>query len=243
MAKETALAKVEQYAILQRPTEQVKRVMQENVGGEIRPFELERVSIPAGGGTAWEVPTLEGVESREAIEGVVIHWQDVRVYWAGEYGGGNQPPDCYSEDGETGIGEPGGLCADCPFAEWGSAEAEDSRGQACKQVRRLFVVRPDELLPLLISLPPTSLAATRKYFHRLASRAVPFYGVVTRLALVKAKNAQGIGYSVVLPSVASRLDDEMLQRFAELRSMYKPVLSTVGVSGEDYEAGEEGEGE
>lgn len=232
-----ALLAGDEYAIVKASPAEVKEIMASNIGDEgVQPFSLDRVSMPAGGGKAWTVPTLEGEVAREVIRGVIICWQDVRVFYAAAYTGEHTPPDCSSEDGIVGVGEPGGQCRVCPNAQFGTstnADGSPGAGQACSQCRRLFMLQPDDLLPLLVTLPPTSLGAGRKYFQRLASRAIPYYGVVTDLGLEVDKNATGVKYSKALITVAEVMEPDQRERFRQLKEMFEPWLRTVGIEAED----------
>ena len=230
-------AVAERFAILKQDTEQVKQVMNANLGaGGITPFSLDRVRIPAGGGTMWEMPTLEGTMSAPEFTGVIVYWQDIRVYFKGEYTGEKMPPDCASEDCITGFGEPGGACEVCPLAKFGSNTRGTGKGQACKQCRRLFVCQTDTLLPLLVTLPPTRLHACAKHFRRLAAPAIPFYGVLTRFSLEKEKNATGIVYSRVSMNVAERFDPKLQEQWLRIHQMFAPLLRRIPTEAADYYA-------
>ena len=215
----------------------VLEAMRENVGGTpIRASELARIKIPAGGGKAWELP--DGKVAAE-FSGVVIHTADARRYWAegldGGAGGG-KPPDCASDDAVTGHGEPGGSCARCPLAEFGS-DAKGGRGQACKQVRLLFVLMPGELLPSVVSLPPTSLKPARSFMLRLASKGTPYYGIVTRFRLETDKNKDGVAYSrVAMEQAGDRLTTEEVAKLRSLRDAYAPLFAATKAEAGDFVA-------
>lgn len=225
------LVKLENYAALQMNALELKEVLQENLGGEaISAFELDRVKVPSGGGTTWEVPTLEGVEDAKAIEGVVIYFKNQNAYWKEKYDGQNNPPDCVSNDGMVGIGTPGGDCAVCPLNAFGS----EGKGKACKNMRTLFVLREGDVLPLVLTLPPTSLKDARKYFLRLASKGIPYYGVITEITLDKDKNENGITYSKAKLSLKGRLDPDTVKKLKAFQDSLKPALDAVRVDHEGY---------
>ena len=199
----------------------------DNVGaGGMTAFDLERIKIPSGGMLAWEIPTITGKpEYVQEFDGVVIFHKDGRVYWEKPLAesGGNEPPDCSSADCVVGIGNPGGSCGQCPFARFGS-DQQGGRGQACKQVKQLFVARSDGLLPVVLPLPPTSLSVARKYFLRLTSRRIPYYGVLTRFSLEKATNKGGIAYARAVLSLVEVLPDaqrEALRQVGEPCSRWR----------------------
>lgn len=225
------LVKLENYAALQMNALELKEVLQENLGGEaISAFELDRVKVPSGGGTTWEVPTLEGVEDAKAIEGVVIYFKNQNAYWKEKYDGQNNPPDCVSNDGMVGIGTPGGDCAVCPLNAFGS----EGKGKACKNMRTLFVLREGDVLPLVLTLPPTSLKDARKYFLRLASKGIPYYGVITEITLDKDKNENGITYSKAKLSLKGRLDPDTVKKLKAFQDSLKPALDAIKVDQEGY---------
>ena len=106
MTLEIAKPQPSAYAVLQPDTADIREVIEDNLGGRVRLSDLERVSVPAAGGQAWELPSLEGTQTAREFHGLVVHQQSVRSYWADEFSGEKSPPDCYSVDGVTGRGDP-----------------------------------------------------------------------------------------------------------------------------------------
>ena len=150
--KETAISP---FVIFQTEIADIREAMNVNVGdGGLNATDLERIKIPAGGGTAWTIQGLDGEEMLKELSGIIIAWRDTRAYWSVpmEESDGNMPPDCYSLDARTGEGKPGGNCHKCPNAEFGSGSKGE--GQACKLVRQLFLVREDNLLPEIVTCRP-----------------------------------------------------------------------------------------
>lgn len=179
-------------------------IIEENLGGEqLNPFDLDRLKVPAGGGIAWEIPTLTGeVEIARSIEGIVVYQKNCRGYWPDEYTGAATPPQCSSEDGVVGVGNPGGQCALCPMAQFGSSK---NNSQACKAGRLLFLMTKDNILPKIISVPPTSIKPIKKFFLGLASKSIPYHGCVMSFALAPAVNKGGIKYAQIAPSLVAPL--------------------------------------
>jgi len=232
------LVPVEEYRALAVAPEQLKEIIAENVGAlGASEFDLDRVSIPTGGGTAWSVPTIEGEELVKEIAGIIVMQRDARAYWERslDESGGGTPPDCTSTDGLVGYGLPGGDCTTCELAKFGS-KSGGRKGQACKQMKQLFMLRPDTLLPMVVNLPPTSVAPIRKYMLRLASDARPYYAVITRLTLEKVMNGGGVPYARAVPSVAGPVPDEQLPAIRSYMAALKPVLArTVAPAESEYE--------
>jgi hypothetical protein len=214
--------KTETFKILANAQEAID-ALKNNLNGEnLSPMDLDRVGIPPGGGSTWCVPTLEGEVNAPEIVGVIIGVQNCRAYWAGDYSGGGDPPDCVSEDASFGVGDPGGNCHVCPLASYGS----DSRGkgQACKQIKRLFVLRPASMLPLVVNLPPTSLKAASRYLLRLVDNGLKYQAVVTRITLEKTKNSEGISYSLAVFSLVGKLDPDQARAMADYAQVIAPML-------------------
>lgn len=245
--KNTDLVPFSSYAIATMESSAVE-LMRENVGaGGVSVFDLDRVRIPAGGGITWEVPSLEGPEAVKTIDGIIVHWREPRAYWRESFSttGGGTPPDCSSDDGLFGVGDPGGACARCPNAVFGSAvddKGEAAKGQACKQMRLLFMLRQGDLLPLAMFLPPTSITPLRQYFMRLTSKGRPYYSVVTRLALDQKTSGGNIKYSVARPEVAALLDAVDVEKVKTYGASIRDTLDAVVVTDEDRESTLRGEG-
>lgn len=117
---------------------------------------FDRVTIPAAGGTTFELPgELPGeTDAAKEFTGVILYHHPLFAYYRERFTGGNNAPDCGSYDGVTGVGNPGGVCAQCPLNQFGSGE---NGGKACKNKRRIFILREGELIPILLTLPTGSM--------------------------------------------------------------------------------------
>jgi len=227
------IAKIDNYAIAKIEQQELLEIIRENLGGtQITKFDLDRVKVPSGGSTVWEVPTLEGSEPTKALTGVVIFFKDENAYWREKYNGSNNPPDCYSPDGLVGEGDPGGSCAHCPLNQFGSDE--ESGGKACKNMRTIFLIREGSILPIAITVPPTILKEAKKYFLRLAASAVPYYSVITELTLEKDKNNNGIEYSKIKFSMKGRLGAEDTKRMKAFQAALRPMLESVRIDTDPF---------
>ena len=231
MSKALTIAK--DFAIMQSDGKALQKNLQDNFGAVgFSAFDLDRITIPTGGGTAWQVGTLEGPQMVQAIEGIIIHRRDGRLYWAQsvEAGGMGNPPDCVSDDACQGIGMPGGPCVKCPLALFGS-DPKDGVGQACKHVMQLFFLRKNDLLPVVVSLPPTSLKPMRNYLMRLTSHtpSLAYYEAVTKLELEQDTNRTGIKYAKVKPSYVGQVTGDDLKKLLAIREALEPSLARVRV--------------
>lgn len=209
------------YTVVQYQPEDLREMIAENMGGELKPSDLQRIRVPAGGGKAWEVVDDNGeVQSAKTISGVVLMARTQRAYWAEKFGGGNEPPNCASLDGKIGQGTPGGDCSECPFNQFGSAvgnDGEPSASKACKEMKLLFLLRPGLLLPEVVVLPPSSLGAYRKYATMLTSRGKAVSAVITEVGLKEASSKDGIKYAQATLRAVEALDSQSadwLRRYA-----------------------------
>jgi hypothetical protein len=177
------------YAVMTINKEELAEVILENLGGEMSLSDLDSVRVPTAGGTTWVIPDVEnGDRSEKVLRGIVVFQTATRGYWEDSFEatGGGTPPTCYSKDGKTGIGNPGTSCGTCPLNQWES-DRRGGKGKACREMRHMFMLQGDSLLPLKAVMPPTSVKAAHQYFVRLASRGIPYYAVMTEVTLEQTR--------------------------------------------------------
>jgi hypothetical protein len=241
MSGELTVVKPQDYAIT-ISSEQVTKALRENLGGRpIGKFDLERVKVPSQGSTFFAVNTLEGEQSVKELKGIILNWSEKRMYWKDKIGttGAGAPPDCASEDGDAGVGEPGGACAKCKYAQFGSAVKDNGdfgKGQACKLVRYLLIVKKEDMIPFVLCVPPSSLGHLRKMFLRLSSKGMPYYQVEVAFTLEKAQSGDGITYSTIMPRVSGVLDKDTITAIEKYREQVRGAFENVDVQEEDYHA-------
>lgn len=193
---------------------------------------FDRVKIPSGGMTVFELPgdSDDTPETVKEFSAVILYHHPLLQYYREKYTGGSNPPDCGSFDGVTGEGDPGGVCAKCPLAQFGSGE---NNGKACKARRRVFLLREGEIFPLILSLPTGSLKEYTRYIKRLLSKGKKSNSVVTRFTLKKAVNAGGLAYSQAQFSVDRPLTAEELALINGLTEQVKAYSARVGFDAEE----------
>ncbi len=202
---------------------------------------FDRVTIPAAGGTVFEVPgTLPGeMDTVKEFSGVILFHHPLFTYYRERFTGGNNPPDCGSYDGVTGVGNPtgarpaGGACARCPLNQFGSGE---NGGKACKNKRRIFILREGEMIPLVLTLPTGSMKEFGIYIKRLLGKGRKSCSVVTRFSLKKAVNAGGIAYSQAQFAVDRALTDAELPLILSMAEQVKQYATRVGYEDEPASA-------
>ena len=127
----------------------------------------------------------------------------------------------------------GGSCAHCPLNQFGSGE---NGGKACKNKRRIYILREGELIPILLTLPTGSMKAFAVYVKRLLAKGKKNSGVVTRFSLQKVQNAGGIAYSQAQFAVARLLTEEELPYIAAMAEQVKAFATRVGYEAEAVSA-------
>jgi len=212
-------------------------VVRENLGGQnISPNDFERLKFPAGGNQSWEIFGLDGEsQSTKSIDGIVLMQKTNRFYWANAYTGEGSPPDCQSRDLKTGVGTPGGNCATCPYAQWGS-DPKGGEGQACKTVGALFVMKPGESLPVVVPVPVGSLKNVRKFMLSLSSKNIRYSNAIIGIGLEPDKNKQGIPYSKIKPKLIAVLPQEAQVQINKYIEAFKNSMEAATISREQAES-------
>lgn len=104
---------------------------------------FQRVKVPSGGALQFELPTdnPDNPVYVKYLEDVIVYRHNSNAYWPGGHDDEerNIAPQCQSLDGKLGIGQPGGLCAGCPYNQFGSGA--NGKGKRCKNTRIVLLLR------------------------------------------------------------------------------------------------------
>ena len=197
----------------------------------LRP-SFEHIKIPAGGGLAYELPSEnpENPDTEKEFSAVILYHHPINIYYKEKYSGANNPPDCSSIDGKIGVLAETGECRECkgcPLAKFGSGE---NGGMACKQKRRLYLIREGEVLPMIMTLPTGSLGEFTKYVTRLVTRGMKANSVVTKFTLKRAQNSTGINYSQVVCAIDRALSPEEKKNISVLTGQVKLIAGSVSAA-------------
>lgn len=184
--------------------------------------EFERIKIPAGGGTMFEFPSSNPDEPDmvKDFSAVILYHHPMYVFYSSKFNGSNNPPDCLSIDGITGVGVPGGKCMNCPKNKFGSGE---NGSKACKNKHQIYLLRENEIFPMILSLPTSSNREFSRYIKRLLSRGKKSDSVVTKFSLKKAVNKTRISYSQVQFGLGRELENtemEFIKNYSEQVKSY-----------------------
>lgn len=183
---------------------------------ELKGLKLQypMLKIPSGGALYFEVDD----EPVKELAGVIIHHGPRNVYYATEFDGSSNPPDCSSKDGIVGFekipeenlvdGESEYIqkeCVTCPLNQFGS----DGRGKACKEKHQLYILVSDQVIPFSFLLPVSSTTPLNGYATRLFNRGKFLSQVLTSFTLEKATSKSGIVYSrLVLKKIRDLSEEE-----------------------------------
>lgn len=235
MAKKNELTvKAADFNLITLTGDLAEAVAEEMDGLGTIPFD--RVKIPSGGGLAFEIPGEEedDTETAQELIGVILDHGPVNAYWANKFAGGNEQPDCSSYDGKQGVDRITGEikdCATCPYNQFGS----DNAGKACKNVHRVYILREDNPVPLILSLPPTSLKYMRDYIgKRVILKGFRCWQVLTKITLKKEKSKDGIVYSRAAFAFVDKLTPEQAQKAQAMRDMVKATYRAIEIDSGDY---------
>lgn len=249
-ATSTALAMYDpdehgEYLALSKPTSEISEIVAENLTGQdVGEFDLRRVGMPAGGITQWQVPTLAGIKAEETLEGIIVFTKQTRSYWAPEQKTGERPK-CSSVNGLQGVGDPGGDCKTCPYAQFGSKinpkdPKAETRAQACTARAVWFLLRPDAFLPIVVSLSPASLQAAKQYMLDLSGAGLRYSEVLTSLRLEADSNPDGERYARAIPMMAATLDEDTAEKARSYKAILEPILEQAAAAIANEGAGTDG---
>lgn len=200
------------------------------------------IKIPSGGNLAF---TVQGDEDGDEdylkdIEGVIVFTHRMNGYWPNAFGSSTNPEDkipvCSSMDGKSGLNIRTGEiceCDKCPCNQYGS-DPNGGKGKACKNMRRIYLMRSNDPNLYLLTVPPTSIKEVNKALTRImASKGIPYTNLIVGFKLAKATNANGINYATVVvdkrgilpPAVAQTaktMRQEIKAKYQRTEEVYEP---------------------
>lgn len=227
----TALAVIDtsEWLLATYPENELAELLQDILGtSQLNTADLIRVKVPSSGATTWEIPDPDaegGVRSTRSFEGVVLEWTEPWTYWEKSLADGapssNTPPDCYSLDGKVGHGTPGGDCLSCPMRCEFPAK--------CSPKRMLFILQPDNMLPIVLQVPRMSIKVIRQYFAALGSKGKHFRAHVTKFTLEATKNSNNQPYSVIKVENVGPVEEAMRGQLWAYAKNLKPMITGIAL--------------
>ena len=245
---ETALAVAENFQIANR-YENIDPELLAELQDELADLDPEsgisclQIKIPSGSSSAYEVQTEDDdSEPMKKIEAVLVFTHRANGYWPEAYGSddGNKAPVCSSMDGKTAIWADTGevrSCENCPFNNYGTAvdqKGQQTRGKACKNMRRLYLMMSGDPNLYLLTVPPTSIKEVNKQLAKIIGSGTPYTGMVTILSLEKTKNANGVDYNKVVLQKGQPLPPAVAAQAVAIRQRIKEQYKNVALTLDDY---------
>lgn len=205
----------------------------------LRLGDLTKVKTPSAGGVKWEIDDgLGNVENVEEITGALVLYQKRGVLWPteGDAAEGTRPvlvsydmetafrpfygtehedlgdlsqellEEAYLRDGDD--GKPVYDLSKLAYNQWGSA-GRGTGGKRFKEQRILGILRPEDVLPVIVTVQPGSLANVTQVVRKLTARGVPHWRALVELSLSKEKNKGGIAFSQIHMAVKEVLPLEV----------------------------------
>lgn len=201
-----------------------------------------RIKIAVGGVNIFQVfePGEEEAAPAQTIEGVIMLSHKSNGLWSKPFGSGDsKTPDCSSVDGVYGtVTETGECveCASCPCNAFGSAKGGEGRGKACKNMRRLYIMRRGDIFPMVLTLPPTALSAYDSYRTKVMLGRKKMANVMTRISLKSAQNKDGVAYSTPIFEAVGVLDGVEAAAMRAYSDALNSSAQRVGVTADDAPA-------
>lgn len=190
--QETAMTAADtNYAALKNNALEIIKNNLKNQPLSLQLFDI--IKSPSGGSTSFTIPTLSGETMEKSITGIILDYTTPRAYWDTPDPVEGTPPVCFSSDSL--ISHDGKVCGTCPFNDFGSKDGE-TNAKACKESVVLFLLRPDNIMPILVRVPVSSKMIFQRYMTRLIGKMIPVSGVVTKITLEKTTNKTGQPYAM-----------------------------------------------
>jgi len=229
------------YDVLSEGVDSIRDMISANVGSmkDLGEFNLTRAINPTGGAKTprWEIPGL-GDESEfvSEIEGIIVFHKGARVYYERSYEetGGGEQPTCLSRDGIRGEGIPGGLCPKCPLSQFSRNADGSNERPPCRDVKRLFILRPGEIMPTMLNATAGNIQQANQYFLNLTTKGrLRFNHCITKVKLSAAKYKNGRDWARWDFSMVSALPKDVCEQMDAFHEFMVPIVSSVAVTVED----------
>lgn len=210
-------------------------IIRENLKNQPLSFDFfDVVKSPSGGSTVFSVPGLAGDEAAKELTGIILDYTTPRAYWDTPDPVEGTPPTCLSQNSI--ISQDGKACARCPYNDFGYKDGE-SNAKACKESVLIFLLRPNNIIPLLVRVPVTSKPRFLKYSTRLLSSLTPISSVVTRITLEKATSKGGNPYALLNFEAVATLSSEEAAQAKRFGQQFLAYVEAANLEPEFAEAG------
>ena len=206
-------------------TNNALEIINENLKNQPLSYQLfDVIKSPSGGITSFSVPGLSGEEMEKELTGIILDYTTPRAYWHTPEPVEGQAPDCFSLDSV--ISQDGKPCNRCQFNDFGSKNGGETQAKACKEQVQLFLLRPNNIMPVIVRVPVTSKLIFQKYMTRLVGRMIPLSAVVTKITLEKATSREGKPYALYNFEAVSTLSPEEAATAKAFGQKFMEIMKT-----------------
>lgn len=224
----TAVAPINNNSNYLALTNNALEIIRANLKNQPLSFQLfDIIKSPSGGTTAFTVPTMAGDEVKKDITGIILDYDTPRAYWDTPDPVEGTPPVCYSRDSLSSF--EGKTCSRCVYNDFGSKNGGDTQAKACKESVAIYLLRPDNIMPIIVRVPVSSKLIFQKYMTRLIGNMIPACGVVTRITLEKATNKTGQPYALYNFEAVSTLSPEETASARAFGQKFMEILNAADV--------------
>ncbi len=173
-----------------------------DVGGQA----VARAKIVPDGVNLFKIEAGSRSITVNKLEGIVLYSHAANA-WFSTNESENKPPICSSMDGVTGIVNGTGECKDCSSCKYNMFGSDGGSGKACKNMRRIYLACEGVPVPVMLTLPPTSLELWKYYATMdVASIGFSLNEIVTSFELEKVKSNSGKNYSIIVLKIVGSVD-------------------------------------
>ncbi len=230
--QETSIIKSTNYIALKNNALEIIKNNLKNQPLSLQLFDI--IKSPSGGSTSFTIPTLSGDTMEKSITGIILDYTTPRAYWETPDPVEGTPPVCFSSDSL--VSHDGKACCTCPYNDFGSKDGE-TNAKACKESVVLFLLRPDNIMPILVRVPVSSKMIFQRYMTRLIGKMIPVSGVVTKITLEKTTNKTGQPYALYNFEAVETLDSEEAENARAFGKKFMELVNTSDVKQELQKAG------
>lgn len=205
---------------------------------------LPKIIMPTGRGKDFAIENHGGddIEIKE-FTGIILFQSAANAYWIEPFGGGDAVvPDCASHDGIVPSSQyehiQSKTCGTCKHNRFGSAVDDGGNklpGKACRNVKRIVVLRTDDMeIPCLLTAPPSSIPNFNDYMVFLKKERRPYFSVATKFFIKTESNRKGIEYPQINFQVAGYINkEESLNKLKETRANWMDLIRSTMFASED----------
>jgi hypothetical protein len=204
--KEVAVFDASNYEVLNADTtNDFKEALLLDFGNEdINPRKIfTTIPMPLGGGTSFQVDSLDGVIEMKELTGIIAHLQPERALFPEKFDPKSRP-FCVSNDCMTGEGDPGGSCPSCPNDKFGP----NNEAKRCKESKTAYLLMEGESFPVILKISPGSFKALDDYRMKILRYGIKLHTTETIISLEREKSANGTFFSKLVFKPGVRIKDK-----------------------------------